>query len=308
MEEEIVSDPIGSCHQAGKDPDFCKLTHMTMRFSRAVRAISRPVRLSAWPTIAALVGLIVLSGQATSGELVFREYCNPDGKNCSVNVNYSGPIESADVEKFRSILGDAKRRTDFSKQIMLDSPGGDVDAALKIGKLIRASHLTTASKECYSSCVIVLAGGVARWPMTEFAGLQLGKVGIHRPYTMMGVASYEKHREKFNKLEREIKKYLREGGVSERLWDDMIKTPPESMMLLDQKQLQAYGLSGLDPAYADYLDSKEASRYGVSKIEYLKRKAAIKVLCDSDAQVLADVTGQDLAKCRENVYRGHLPK
>jgi hypothetical protein len=203
------------------------------------------------------------------------------------------------------VLRDAESRINFNRYIHLNSKGGDVSAALEVGRLVRASQLTTfVTEECYSSCVIILAGGVQRVPV--MLGI-LAKVGIHRPYSTREAGSFEDHRKEFHELERQIKAFLREGGVSERLWDDMVKTPPEDMKLLSQAEAIDYGLSGQDPAFADYVDAKEAKRYGITKTEYLKRKGMIKQLCDSNMQVLADATGKNLARCREDVFRGRIP-
>lgn len=241
-----------------------------------------------------------------AGTLTFSEYCNSEGKNCS--IQYSGRIENADIEKLRRILKDAESRANFNRQIHLNSKGGDLNAALEIGKLIRAHDLTTVVlDECFSSCVIAFAGGVWRGAVVEAFGMPLAKIGIHRPFSTGHAQSVAERRKEFNILAQLVKTFLRDGGVSERLWEDMVKIPPENMRLLSQEEVTDYGLVGKDPAYADYVDSQEAKRYGISKTEYLKRKAVIKDLCDLDPQVLADRTGKTLARCRENVFRGRFP-
>jgi hypothetical protein len=59
----------------------------------------------------------------------------------------------------------------------LDSPGGDVDSAIEIGRLLRersADADVHHDMACVSACVLMLVAGKAR----EIEG----KVGIHRPY------------------------------------------------------------------------------------------------------------------------------
>lgn len=62
--------------------------------------------------------------------------------------------------------------------VFLDSPGGDLIAAMEIGKTLRRSHAWTIVsnyKECSSACVFILASGVQR---NAFEG---AKLGLHRP-------------------------------------------------------------------------------------------------------------------------------
>jgi len=61
--------------------------------------------------------------------------------------------------------------------IYLNSPGGDVTAAIATGRLLRSVEAPVAIKdnqECVIACVLILAGATNR--------LIYGKVGIHRPY------------------------------------------------------------------------------------------------------------------------------
>jgi hypothetical protein len=241
-----------------------------------------------------------------AGTFTFSKYCNSEGKNCS--IEYSGRIENADIDKLRRVLKDAENRANFNRHIHLNSKGGDLNAALELGKLIRSHDLITfVLEECFSSCVIAFAGGVWRNVVVEAFGMPLAKIGIHRPFSTGHATSVAERRKEFNTLAQSVKTFLREGGVAETLWDDMVKTPPENMRLLNQEDVIHYGLLGKDPAYADYVDSQEAKRYGISKTEYLKRKAMIKELCDSDPQVLGDRTGKTLTRCREDVFRGRVP-
>ena len=262
------------------------------------------------------VALAIASREAYAGEFSFgEEYCDSstEEKYCAIDYHYSGKIESKDVEKFKTMLKNTERRSNSDRevylQIFLNSKGGDIDAALKIGKLIRVHQMQTlVFDECNSSCVIVFASGVRRYANIELWGpIPNGaKVGIHRPYTT-AEGSYEKHRHKFREVERQIKQFLREGGVSERLWDDMVKISPENIKFLSQKEAIDYGLNGEDPAYADFVDGKKAKQYGITRAKYLKRKAMIKEKCESNTQVLADTTGKELQQCKQNILHGRAP-
>jgi hypothetical protein len=107
-----------------------------------------------------------------------------------------GPIEKGDYEKFLALLRPNYR---YLNKVELDSPGGDVNEAIKIGKLIRKYLLTADAPEghspdlefqpylrgnsdllcrgpdcvCASACALIWFGATTR----------MGVVGLHRPHT-----------------------------------------------------------------------------------------------------------------------------
>lgn len=55
------------------------------------------------------------------------------------------------------------------------SKGGNLEEAMRIGKIIRESQIPVWSgEECYSACVFIYASGVEREAQ--------GNIGLHRPY------------------------------------------------------------------------------------------------------------------------------
>ena len=91
----------------------------------------------------------------------------------------SGSISSSDyiafVEK-HNMLKREKRATSF---VFLNSSGGDVYTAMKIGRYIRKEHFHAVvheNKICASACVFVLAGARAKHIDKG------GSVYIHRPF------------------------------------------------------------------------------------------------------------------------------
>jgi hypothetical protein len=82
-------------------------------------------------------------------------------------------IVEGDYEKVMTVLKANPRLSEF----VLDSPGGNVDEALKIGRLFRRQLIGTESEQakslnhvCASSCAFIWFGGVGR----------VGTVGVHR--------------------------------------------------------------------------------------------------------------------------------
>src|SRR6516162_2674693 len=90
------------------------------------------------------------------------------------DVEIHGTIDTAvahqAIELIRSIRPDVDELTVF-----LNSPGGDVLAAIELGEEIRKQWAWTAvddDGECFGACVLVLAAGVRRTPTPENVGLQ----------------------------------------------------------------------------------------------------------------------------------------
>ncbi len=131
--------------------------------------------------------------------------------------------------------------------VKLDSLGGDVAEAMKIGKMLRTRQVTTfvtADSECASSCVLVLAGGVQR--------IVFGPVAIHSFYSpdLLGSGDFTRSSRRYDEVARSIEDYLREMRVSRSLLDAMMQVPHDTVKQLSLEELSSFGLVGTDPAYA----------------------------------------------------------
>jgi hypothetical protein len=131
--------------------------------------------------------------------------------------------------------------------VKLDSLGGDVAEAMKIGKLLRARQVATfvtTDAVCASSCVLVLAGGVKR--------IAFGPVAIHSFYSpdLLGSGDFTQSNKRYDAVARSIEDYLREMRVSRSLLDAMMKIPHDAVKELSLQELDSFGLVGIDPAYA----------------------------------------------------------
>jgi hypothetical protein len=113
--------------------------------------------------------------------------------------------------------------------------------------------------------------------------VQLGQVGIHRPYFEVpkDAVSSERVKENFQKTLLDIRSYFREMNVSEQLADAMLRIEPEHMHLLDDAALNSYGLTREDPIAREIKELEIAQKYGLSRQEYMKRKALAASRCAS---------------------------
>jgi ATP-dependent protease ClpP protease subunit len=185
----------------------------------------------------------------------------------------SGEITSLDLNQVKNIV---QRKGAWDRlYFRLNSSGGDIYAAMEIGKLIRKARgecVVPKGEKCYSACVFVLAGAVKRFVA--------GEVGIHRPYsTYVGKRDYESTQNEYRRTETAVRVYLREMNLPAQLFEAMVVVPPEKIRILSDKELEAFGLSGTDPVEQDTEDATDASKYGISKTEYLLRKASVDKVC-----------------------------
>lgn len=186
----------------------------------------------------------------------------------------SGTISRDDLKTLGAVLSNAQARGQ-GIAVRLNSPGGDFQTAIALGRLMRsagAQAIGGYADVCMSSCVMLLAGATFRG--------HAGRVGIHRPYRMSTTPiSVAEMKKEFDSWNSEAKNFLAEVNVPTRLWDEMVRIPPENVRVLSEDELSSLGLKGEDPVSEEITDSNNARHYGVSKMEYLQRKSLSASTC-----------------------------
>lgn len=209
-----------------------------------------------------------------------------------VNCFFTGAIENEDLNRIQSAISDG------CNSLWLDSDGGDVRAAIKIGKAVRSAELSvgvSSSARCASACVLIYAGGVFR------AGF--GKILIHRPYLeSTGSPSFKESQQAFDAITSETRVYLKEVNVDPNLMDRMMSIVPESSVELSREELAQVGLGPFDPVFADYLDSRKAQKAGLSKANWIQKKADAVSECGRIDVVLGKAAGLETKACWERVF------
>lgn len=186
----------------------------------------------------------------------------------------TGLIAKSDLQELARIVNrlSGTKATPF---FLLNSNGGDVEVAIAIGRRLRqfqATALTWNDGGCYSSCVFILAGAVRRTLSTS--------IGIHRPYSSRtDERGYQATQLDQRRLAKLAKDYLEEVNVLPSLYDAMVSIPPEKIKLLTKSELESYGILEVDPVGQELDDAAESRKYGLSKTEFLRRKAQADVTC-----------------------------
>lgn len=248
--------------------------------------------------LAAFIKMLLLGMPSSSlGAVDIQSTDFPDGRP-RVLVNIDGPITRNDLDSLRRGI-DLRRKPYIL--VFLASRGGDWNAAMAIGRFLRgASAGTNVSKSgCYSSCVLLLASGIHR----QIAG----PVGIHRPFsTDTSPQTFQEAQLKYRVLEAAAKSYLSEMNLPDALFDAMVRVPPESIRVLTVGELDAFGLSQDDPVAQEIDDAEEARKFGLSKQEYLRRKARREKICEPQdlGPDRLNESIESLMSCRKAVMQG----
>jgi hypothetical protein len=161
-----------------------------------------------------------------------------------------GEILSGDYERLLRFA--VKNNIDMTTtQFILQSPGGDVSEALKIGRFFKSVYATVAVGptfgKCASACFILFVSSVERHASD-------GLVGIHRPYVdpqrLRSLSPGESESLETNAL-REAEKYLHDLRVPNNLVDEMFQNASTEIHWLTNVELNQLGMR--PPWYEEYL-------------------------------------------------------
>ena len=153
-------------------------------------------------------------------------------------VYITGTIQEGDYEAALSAARDVLKSGN-NVDFVLDSPGGDVVEAMKIGELVSKLHSRTIiwgrdineepknASKCFSSCFLIFIAGSERMPNDNYRYGQvsiekLPVLGIHRPYIhpaankRLGLADAEAA---YSRIETIVRDYMRRFGAPNDLID-----------------------------------------------------------------------------------------
>jgi len=210
--------------------------------------------------------------------------CGEQGDCYISDMEIQGEIDNTTVAQVSSRLDELHKVADLLKKpvhpfsVWLDSPGGSISAAMKIGRLLRRETMgaRVASKRlpanegrCVSACVLIYAGATHR-SFNEY----FSKLGIHRPYLEVPQQDLpsDKLQEVYRQTLQDVRAYMREMNVSERLAEAMFRIEPEKVRYLTEKAAEDYGLTEWDPVYNEMADIEEAKKLGLKRQVFMERR------------------------------------
>jgi len=232
-----------------------------------------------------------------------------------LTVFVSGTITEQDAKSFEALSPELERSP---PRVKLDSIGGDVDAAMEIGRLVRKYEgFTSIEKEqssgdnanCYSSCALIFIAGVYRSIMSEG-----GQLGLHRPYLASAPQSRQAVEKQVPLMLSQVRQYVTEMGVTDNFYQQMVNTEPSQVVVYGNPSAAEFrelerelGIRSTsndwrslvpenDPVYQEITTSYEAREHGVTTLEMRKR--------DNDAERCRKREGRDYFSCAEAVRWG----
>ncbi|KRW59745.1 COG3904 family protein [Pseudomonas sp. TTU2014-080ASC] len=122
------------------------------------------------------------------------------------------------------------------KIAILDSIGGNVAEAMKLGRLLRETGFETlvpSNAVCQGSCVYILVAGVSKRVR--------GHVGVHKPYYAGSDSIHSVSRNDGPRYSPTT--YFREMGMPMGLLELMLSTQPSRMRVLTRDELVRYKLN-----------------------------------------------------------------
>jgi hypothetical protein len=140
--------------------------------------------------------------------------------------------------------------------VFLDSPGGDVLAAMELGEEVRNQLAWTAvddDGECLGACIFVLAAGVRRTPAPKRVGLQR----VNFDQSEFASLSPDRAKQRHGASAKRVEAYLARMGMPKKLFQEMMRQPPGKVLFLDAGRLRTLGLDGSDRAYEQWMRAND---------------------------------------------------
>ncbi len=148
---------------------------------------------------------------------------------------------SIDVGAAARFAQEIEARGEYVTSVSLNSPGGSVEDALQISRLIRDRGLNTKVKAralCASSCPLVFAGGVRREAETDAI------VGVHQVFNGGQVRpTAEEAMSGAQNTTARIVRHLEDMGIGAGLWINALETPPDRLYYLTSEEMAEFKLT-----------------------------------------------------------------
>lgn len=252
--------------------------------------------------VLASLSLVLVIPLATADIEVVRTDFSPNLNGDWCDIILKGDISPADAAAVDA--AECVRVTMF----IHDSPGGDANAAMHIGRWARERNAFVSvvrDATCHSSCPLVYIGGVRR--------SNFGEIGLHRPYLAGNPRPEAEVEMLVSQMLDEIQDYVNELGVAPEFASLVINTPPSAMRTFRTNEIYEY-VAPIDPTYDEITVARDARNYGITTDEHRRRDIEAEQRCTA-AQLgfsrYLDTNSPEMAayslaryECRQAIYWG----
>ncbi len=147
---------------------------------------------------------------------------------------------SIDAGSSARLAAELEARGEYVESVSLDSPGGSLDDAIAMARMIRERDLATQVLDgalCASSCPLVFAGGTTRSVGDKAA------VGLHQFYAATSdLPPPAQAMSDAQMTAARIARYLSEMGIDPAMWLHALDTPPRALYYLSAQEMVEYKL------------------------------------------------------------------
>lgn len=154
-------------------------------------------------------------------------------------LSAAGSIDAGAAARLRAEI---ETRGEYIRTIEINSPGGSLDDAMSMGRIVRENGLSTTVPDgalCASSCPLFMAGGVVRTAGERAA------IGLHQFYAVANLpAEPAQAMADAQMTTARITRHLAEMGVDPAMWLHALDTPPTALYYLSGEETTAYRLVG----------------------------------------------------------------
>lgn len=159
-----------------------------------------------------------------------------------------GRIDPGTAAAFAAFLDAETKRDAPVRRLFLHSPGGSVEDALAMARLVREKRIQTevpADGYCASACPLLFAGGLLR-----VAGAQ-SWIGVHQVFAVDNGAARPRDVDRsiadIQATIAECQQLLLDMGVKPEVWIKAMKTPPEALYVLTEEELRDFAVVTPEP-------------------------------------------------------------
>lgn len=171
---------------------------------------------------------------------------------CALTVKLRGVIDESRIQLVQQarLRRDAVRHAlgrEVGFHVDVDSPGGELFAALEIGRILRTERASISvgkGRSCISSCVFLLMGAIERRVSGD------ARLGIHRPSLgAPGQAGPKQASEDeiVDAMSGPLLLYAQQMNVPRKIIDDSMSVPADRVRQLSAADLAGYGIHAVDP-------------------------------------------------------------
>lgn len=211
-----------------------------------------------------MVSMLSASLPFASEGATFSFHSDASQPSSAVELIIDGEIREGDVETFVQSVQWAYANERELRGVILNSIGGDMNVAIRIGRMIRALRLSTSMRDgdsCLSSCALIYISG---YPRMAFGG----QLGLHRPYMGGPPSISAPSRESILGMYSQMADHMRAMGLSEALIEVSLRTEPEEMFMIAGRSAIWEAIPTLDPVGEELSVWWRAQTYGLSMQEY----------------------------------------